>query len=148
MDNKSDWFKNVIAQLESPEGKEATRLYFEELAEKERLSKIHINKVHEELSQLTDEQFEIILLAEFDLNGDAWRGRCYSEENCEPYPQEKLNDIINVMFEYGKNLEESVDGEDMFFTGGAEYKGYVIHVYHGQGSFYRFFKDGIDVFTI
>ena len=99
---------------------------------------LKIEKFNNELQRLTDEQFETLLRKEFELHGDAWTNKCYND-NVEPYPQENLQCIIDVMHSYYENSKE----EDF-----SVYKGIKVENIYGQGVITEFSKNGEFIFSI
>lgn len=112
--------------------------YDKEFFDKVDQNELKIQKYHNELQGLTDEQFEVLLHKEFQLHGEDWSNKCY-EENVEPYPQETLQNIIDVMQSFCENSKD-----DEFYV----YKGFTIQNIYGQGMFTNFYKNNQLIFSI
>lgn len=92
------------------------------------------------LESLSDEQFDE-LLPRFIKWEEKFEGREYDKGKLKA--SNIWNNVFGVITDYAPQYEN----DDMFFGGGATYRGYQWIVYIGQGSFYTIEKDGERIFT-
>ena len=92
------------------------------------------------LESLTFEQFNE-LLPRFIKWEEKFEDREYDKGKL------KTSNIWNNVFDAIMDYAPEYENDDMFFGGGATYRGYQWIVYIGQGSFYVIEKDGKRIFT-
>ena len=97
-------------------------------------------KLWEFLESLSQERFDE-LLSQFILWEDAFEEREYQKGKL------KSSNIYNTLFDAIRKHGTEYENDDMFFGGGASYRGYEFLVYVGQGSFYTIEKKGERIFT-
>lgn len=138
-------FKKSLELLKKSLNSEEGKKHLREYADKILKEKEYVLNYHNELSLLSDEQFETLLKKEFALHTEEYKDECYAK-SCEPSEMEDLSNIYDVMLEYGEDVE--IIGDGMFVSETKLYKGFVIQVYQGQGCFYRVYKNGECIFQL
>lgn len=122
--------------LDTPEGKESIR----KLGEKIRIEDERKQKVWEYLETLSDEEYQLKLQKLIK-----WEERFEERE----YQKGKLksSNIFNTIFSAITKNANEYNSDEMFFGGGATYRGQQWIVYVGQGSFYTIEENGERIFT-
>jgi hypothetical protein len=131
-EKKSKKMREAIDWLKTDEGNKSIEEFFDKI---EANNKLLLEK-KEQYDILSDDDFKNIVIEESKKHDEEWKDKCY-KEGCEPYPQEKLSDIINIMLEYGVDYEPGEWG--MFESVHRIYKGLRVVRLDGQGSFFRIF---------
>ena len=122
--------------FDSPEGKASV----EKFKKSQEIKSDREEKMWDFLESLSQERFNE-LLSQFILWEDAFEEREYQKGYL------KSSNIYNTMFSALIEHCEDPEKNDMFYGGGASYRGYDFLVYVGQGSFYTIEKNGARIFT-
>lgn len=121
--------------LDTPEGKESMRKF----GEKMRIEDERKQKTWEYLETLSDEEYQSKIKKLIE-----WEYRFEERE----YQKGKLkaSNLFNIVFDAIARNATEYENDDMFFGGGATYRGQQWIVYVGQGSFYTIEENGERIF--
>ena len=121
--------------LDTPEGEASIK----KMGEKMRIDAERKQKMWEYIENLSDEVYHTKLQRLIE-----WE---YQFEERE-YQKGKLkaSNIFNIIFDAITRNAEEYESKDMFFGGGATYRGHQWCVYVGQGSFYTIEENGERIF--
>ena len=137
--------------IHSEEGKANSIEIINRINEENLIYDNKIQAIHDEISLLSDTQFDELLNIEFINNGDEWNKECYNN-NISYHPKERLQLIIDTMFKYGIDNDEiknEKNNDRMFYIDGVDYKNYHIEQFGGQGEIItRFYKNNDLIFQI
>ena len=108
---------------------------FEKLKIKEEIAEMRYQKFERYLQQVSFENLMNRLKEEHD---DSYRNKCYSN-GYEPYPNNKLQFLLDYVREKGASLKLGSVDENMFESELYFFKKYYFQLSIGQGSFWRIF---------
>lgn len=137
------------AHLNSDEGK----AYFENERKKQEAQEARYAKLEVFLSTLTDEQFDGYMTKLIAEHTDELRDFWYNK-SIMPMPTNKMLFLFDYVFQYAPTaIHYAVENEklyDEYATGFsddiAEYRGYVFHMFFGQGVAYGIHKNKEKIF--
>ena len=123
--------KKLQEFLDSAEGDE----YFEKL---DRMNKIQEGRYRRFEAYLETHDFDKLIYRLILEHGEQWREKCY-HNGCEVYPNNKLQFIIDYVFETFEPISVS-QIETMFNTDIRFFRGYFFRIMHGQGSVFDLYN--------
>jgi hypothetical protein len=131
--------KKMTAYLESPEGKESTRLFFESWFYPSRKGSERISKM---IKDLSDEELEK-WMEKFLIWEEKWEDMQYHKRHVET---DSL--LFNSLYEFVRQNGININGryDEDFLASADEWRGYTFKLYQGQGCFYRIERKGELIF--
>jgi hypothetical protein len=124
--------EKLKAYLESPEGKEATKKYFGNLAKKDAIMKSRFEKFD---MWLEDNDFDMLLYRLILEHDDDYREKCY-HKGYEPFMTNKLQFVFDYVCDRGTQLKKIPKELRCPFAQAVwEFRGYYFEIVWGQGSF-------------